>query len=90
MGKKIEDKETEFVFYVIRLSRKVYDTNDPNKLVYEAVKYYGKPSNVDYPWRAKFFRTLDKAEEIAKLHRHIGYKTGILKFRAELDTELGE
>lgn len=78
------DKEKEFTFLVIRMSRIVYDSSDPNKLEYEKTKYYEKPTLVDTPERAKHFRTLKNAEKIAASYRHIGYKTEILEYKAKL------
>ena len=78
------NNEKEFKFWVIRMSRIVYDSNDPNKLEYEKTEYYGKPTLVDTPERAKHFRTLKNAEKIASAYRHIGYKTGILEYKAQL------
>ena len=78
------DSEKEFTFWIIRLSRLVYDSSDPNKLEYEKTQYYEKPCLVDLPERAKHFRTKKNAEKIAATYRGIGYKTGILKYKAQL------
>ena len=76
--------DNEFTFWIIRMSRIVYDSSDPNKLEYEKTKYYDKPTLVDIPERAKHFRTLKNAEKIASAYRHIGYKTAILEYKAKL------
>lgn len=76
--------EKEFTFWIIRMSRLIYDSNDPNKREYEKTQYYEKPTLVDTPERAKHFRTLKNAEKIAAAYRRIGYKTGILEYRAQL------
>lgn len=78
------DGEEEFTFWVIRMSRLVHDSGDPNKHEYEKTRYYEKPTLVDKPERAKHFRTLKNAEKIAAAYRRIGYKTGILEYRAQL------
>ena len=78
------DDEKEFTFWIIRMSRIVYDSNDPNKREHEKIQYYEKPTLVDTPERAKHFRTLKNAEKIATAYRHIGYKTGILEYKAKL------
>lgn len=77
-------EEKEFTFWIIRMSRLVYDTGDPNKREYEKTYYYAKPSLVDHPEQAKHFRTLKNAEKQAALWRRIGYKTGILEYKAQL------
>ena len=78
------DNEKEFTFWIIRLSRLVYDSSDPNKREYEKTRYYAKPSLVDNPEQAKHFRTLKNAEKQAALLRRIWYKTGILEYKAQL------
>lgn len=82
MTKNAEEKE--FTFWIVRLSRIVFDSNDPNKREYEKTQYYEKPALVDTPERAKHFRTLKNAEKTAAAYRRIGYKTGILEYRAQL------
>lgn len=77
-------EEKEFTFWIIRMSRLVYDSSDLNKHEYEKTYYYEKPTLVDRPERAKHFRTLKNAEKIAAAYRRIGYKTGILEYRAQL------
>lgn len=77
-------EEKEFTFWIIRMSRLVYDTGDPNKREYEKTYYYEKPTLVDRPERAKHFRKLKNAEKIAAAYRRIGYKTGILEYKAQL------
>jgi hypothetical protein len=77
-------EEKEFTFWIVRLSRVVFDSNDPNKREYVKTQYYEKPALVDTPERAKHFRTLKNAEKIAAAYRSIGYKTGILEYRAQL------
>lgn len=82
MSKNIEEKE--FTFWIVRLSRIVFDSNDPNKREYEKTQYYEKPTLVDTPERAKHFRTLKNAEKTAAAYRRIWYKTGILEYKAQL------
>ena len=77
-------ENTDFEFYIIRLTRKVYDSNDPEKIEYEQVKYFAKPVHVDNPYQAKHYMTEKNAEEQAKLWRGIGYKAEVLKYLAKL------
>ena len=74
----------DFDFWIIKLSRKEYDSRDPNKLVYEKARYYEKPTFVDEPSKAKHFKTQKSAEKVAATYRHIGYKTAVLRYHAVL------
>ena len=76
----------DFNFWIVKLSRKVYDSSDPNRIAYEKPRYYEKPTLVNDPSRAKHFKTLKNAEKIAAAYRHIGYKTCILEYKAELQS----
>ena len=78
------DTEKEFTFWIIRMSRLVYLWTSNSKREYEKTQYYEKPTLVDKPERAKHFRTKKNAEKIAATYRGIGYKTGILKYKAQL------
>ena len=77
-------ENTDFEFFVIRLSRKVVYQDEPERIEYEKPKYFALPVPVDHPYQAKHYITEKNAEEQAKLWRGINYKAEVLKYLAKV------